>query len=600
MSGLYYLRAYLRRHARIILLGFGFIVVSNLLGLVLPYIIALAIDNVSNHGLSSETFIFALILMGTALVTGVFQLGARFIISATSRDIEFEIRNDLYKHFVKLELSFFQQRKLGDLVARATNDMSAVRMLLGPGINNLLNTSVAILATFIVMASINLRLMLYVLVILPLMSILFGSLNSRLHKSYRKVQDQFGEVSAKAQENFSGIRVVKAYAQEHEELQSFNITNSEYVKRSIQFLRLDTLLWPAMYMISGIAAAVLLWQGGADVIQGKISLGQLVQFNTYVAQLTWPMISLGWVTNLFQQGSASLARIREVMEYQPEIIDSALTNPEAQITAGAISVQHVSMRYDAGEVLHDISFEVPAGHSLAIVGATGAGKSTLVNLLTRTFEPTEGAIYIDGNEIRTIPLEELHKAVGYVPQESFLFSMTLAENVAYGNPDMSREEIANALDISQLSKDIADFPHGLDTIIGERGVTLSGGQKQRSGIARAVAKNPMILILDDSLSSVDTNTEAEILRRMRVFMKNRTAIIIAHRISAVKEMDNIIVLADGKIAEQGTHNELINHKGFYHSLYRRQLLGEELSLDAGDLNSENFDTKSYSNSATNE
>ena len=582
MAGMLYLRAYARRHLVAILGGVAFIFVANALNLVLPYIIGLGVDDVQRHGLTNAIGGLAWLLIGTACVTAIFQFGARYVISAVSRRIEYELRNDLFRHYERLELAYFQQRKLGDLVARATNDLTAIRMFLGPGINNLLNTVVALALTLIVMARIDGQLTLYTAVVLPMITLLFLLVSGQIRQRFQKLQDQFGVVSARAQENFSGIRVVKAYAQETAELAAFNTTNRVYRELGVSYARYYAILWPAMFFIAGSASALLLWRGGVDVIAGRISLGQLVQFNVYLAQLTWPMIALGWFVNLAQQGQASLNRLREVMEYTPAIADGPQTDPAAQITDGAIALRNVTLTYGDTTVLHDISLDIPAGTSLAIVGATGSGKSSLANLITRTFEPQSGAILIDGHPIPTIPLAELHRAIGYVPQESFLFSISIAENVAFGAPDAPAAQLDEAMEIAQLAKDVVDFPDGARTMVGERGVSLSGGQKQRAGIARAVAKHPQVLILDDALSSVDTNTESEILRRLKVFMQGRTAIVIAHRVSTVKDLDQIIVLDEGRIVEQGTHNELVQHGGIYHAMYRRQLLGEELALDAGD------------------
>jgi ATP-binding cassette subfamily B multidrug efflux pump len=581
MNGLIYLRHYLRRHLGTLLVGFLLIIIANLLALTLPYVTGLAVDDIQANGNISHTGHFALILVGLALITGCAQLGARFVVNAVSREIEYELRNDLFQQFQRLELDYFQRRRLGDLVARAINDLSAIRMMLGPGINNSLNTATALLATLVVMFQIDAQLMLYTTVMLPLMTITFFILDKRISRSFKRVQDQFGIVSAQAQENFSGIRVVKAYTQEDAELGEFNRVNGEYMRRSLIYARFYSVLWPAMFFISGVAAAVLLWRGGLDVIAGRINLGQLVQFNIYLAQLTWPMIALGWVVNLFQQGQASLVRVREVLEYTPAIADGPQTNPAARVSQGAVTLRHVTLRYaDATrDALHDISVTIPPGGSLGIVGATGAGKSSLVNLITRTFEPQSGEILIDDQPIQTISLDVLHGAIGYVPQESFLFSTSIADNIGYGKLDATPDELNRAAEIAQLSKDVVDFPNGIFTVVGERGVSLSGGQKQRTSIARAVAQDPQILILDDALSSVDTNTEAEILRRLRDFMRNRTAIVIAHRISTVKDLDQIIVLDDGRIVEHGTHDALLRLGGIYHAMYRRQLLGEELALD---------------------
>ncbi len=581
MQGLIYLRHYLRQHVGGLLWGGVLIIAANVLALSLPYVTGLAVDDIQAHGNINNTWRFALILVGLALVTGVVQFGARYVINAISREIEYELRNNLFRQFQRLELDYFQRRRLGDLVARAINDLSAIRMFLGPGINNSLNTAAALIATLIVMFQIDRQLMLYTTVMLPLMTVTFLILDKRISQSFKRVQDQFGIVSAQAQENFSGIRVVKAYTQEAAELDAFNNVNGEYMRRSLIYARFYSVLWPAMFFISGLAAVVLLWRGGVDVIAGRIQLGQLVQFNIYLVQLTWPMIALGWVVNLFQQGQASLVRVREVLEYDPTIKDGPQTNPDARVAAGAVTLRGVTLRYadSAHDALSDINVAIPAGGSLGIVGATGSGKSSLVNLLTRTFEAQSGDILIDEQPIRSIPLHELHAAVGYVPQESFLFSTSIADNIAYGKPDATKDELERAAEIAQLAKDVVDFPDGIFTVVGERGVSLSGGQKQRTSIARAVAKNPQILILDDALSSVDTNTEAEILRRLHAFMQGRTSIVIAHRISTVKDLDQIIVLDEGRIVERGTHDELLRHGGIYHAMYRRQLLGEELGID---------------------
>jgi len=583
MTGMLFLRGYMRRHLRAVFAGIVLIIGANALSLVLPFLIGRAVDEVRPHsGVLGTVIRWVVLLVAIACVTGIFQFGARYVISAASRRIEYEMRNDLFRHFQRLELSYFHERRLGDLVARATNDLSAIRMFLGPGINNLLNTTFALTLTLIVMSRIDGQLMLYAMIILPLMTILFLLISGQMQRRFQRVQDQFGLVSARAQENFSGIRVVKAYAQEAAELEAFNETNRVYRQLGVAYARYYAILWPAMFFIAGAAGALLLWRGGAEVIAGHISLGQFVQFNIYLAQLTWPMIALGWFVNLYQQGQASLNRLREVMDYVPIIVDGPATDPAARITAGAISLRHVTLRYGDVEVSHDLSFDVPAGTSLAIVGATGSGKSSIVNLITRTFEPQEGEIVIDDHEIRTLPLAELRRAIGYAPQEALLFSISIAENVGFGALDAAADELSAAIEVAQLSNDIADFPHGAETMVGERGVSLSGGQKQRVGIARAIAKQPQILILDDALSSVDTNTEAEILRRLKVFMQGRTSIVIAHRISTVKDLDHIIVLEGGRIAEQGSHNALVQRGGIYHDMYRRQLLGEELGIDAPD------------------
>jgi ATP-binding cassette subfamily B protein len=526
------------------------------------------------------------------LAQAVIGFFGRYILAEVSRKIEYELRAELFKYFEKLELDYFQHNKLGDLVARATNDLTAVRGLLGPGISNFMNTTVAFTATIIFMLTIDVRLTLYSASVLPLISVVFYLVARKIEQSYKSVQDQFGEVSAQAQENLSGIRSVKAYTQEDYELEAFRTANQEYVRRSINYAKLYALLWPAMYFLAGLASVILLWRGGLDVIEGRLTLGQLVQFTGYLAQLTWPMIAFGWVVNLFQQGAASMIRINEVMKHQPTIadpvnLDEALSRDGATIKdrlRGKVEFRHVSFTYTEREVLHDINIRVRAGSSLAIVGPTGTGKSTLVNLVPRMFDVSRGQVLIDDVDVREIPLALLRRQIGFVPQETFLFSVPLAENIGFGVEKLSKERLQEVMQYAQLSKDVEDFPDGVATMIGERGVTLSGGQKQRTSLARAIAKEPTILILDDAMSSVDTHTEADILKHLQTVMRGRTTIVISHRCSTVKNLDHIVVLDEGRIVEEGTHETLLQLGGQYAEMYRRQLLGEELEdSDNGDI-----------------
>ncbi len=574
------LRGYMARYWVLLVGGFAFIIAANLVALVPPLVIAHVIDGLNRRQLTtSDLPRYAALLVLVGLGAGILQFFSRYVVNSVSRRVEYDLRSALFRQFQRLDLEYFQNAKLGDLVARATNDLSQVRMMLGPGISNLCNTVVAFSLTAIVMISIDLRLTVYSLTVMPLITVLFVVLRHGIEQRYRRVQDQFGAVSAQAQENFSGIRVVKAYVQEQHELEAFDAANGQYVRMSISFARLNALLWPSMYAISGLAVALLLWRGGIDVITGRIALGQFVRFNAYLAALTWPMIALGWTFNLFQQGTASMSRVREVMDAPPAIADSALTRADAIPRSGEVEFQHVSLSYAGHEVLHDISIHISAGSSLGIVGHTGAGKSSLVNLIPRVYDATEGQVLVDGVDVREIPLAALRSVIGYVPQETFLFSVSVAENVGFGVAELTHDQLEHTLDVAQMQRDVADFPSGAQTMVGERGVTLSGGQKQRTGIARAVARDPLVLILDDALSSVDTNTEAEILKRLRAVMSGRTSIVIAHRISTVKHMDQIIVIEDGRIAERGTHATLVAAGGLYADMYRRQLLSDELAVE---------------------
>jgi len=592
MSALIALRSYLFRYKVAIIGGFLILILTNAVALILPYLIRLAVDSLHAGTDPGLLLRYGLLIVCVGLAQAVIGFFGRYILAEVSRKIEYELRAELFKYFEKLELDYFQHNKLGDLVARATNDLTAVRGLLGPGISNFMNTTVAFTATIIFMLTIDVRLTLYSASVLPLISVVFYLVARKIEQSYKLVQDQFGEVSAQAQENLSGIRSVKAYTQENYELEAFRTANQEYVRRSINYAKLYTLLWPAMYFLAGLASVILLWRGGLDVIEGRLTLGQLVQFTGYLAQLTWPMIAFGWVVNLFQQGAASMIRINEVMKHQPTItdpvnLDEALSRDGAAIKdrlRGKVEFRHVSFTYTEREVLHDINIRVRAGSSLAIVGPTGTGKSTLVNLVPRMFDVSRGQVLIDNVDVREIPLALLRRQIGFVPQETFLFSVPLAENIGFGVEKLSKERLQEVMQYAQLSKDVEDFPDGVATMIGERGVTLSGGQKQRTSLARAIAKEPTILILDDAMSSVDTHTEADILKHLQTVMRGRTTIVISHRCSTVKNLDHIVVLDEGRIVEEGTHETLLQLGGLYAEMYRRQLLGEELEdSDNGDI-----------------
>jgi len=511
-------------------------------------------------------------------VEAVFRILTRLTVLDASRLIEARMRRDLFVHLQGMELAYFQHQRIGDLMARLTNDLQAVRMMSGMGISQGAQTLITFGFALAAMFALSPRLTLIALVLLPLSSLTFALIGRRVHVRFERLQAKFSDIAAKAQENFSGIRVVKAFAQEDREIRDFTRIAREYFGRAMSLVRMQGAVWPTMSLILGLAVLGVLYIGGRDTIDSHLTIGQLVQFVAYLQLLSLPMVQIGQISNQIQSGWASLGRLQEIFNATPAIADPS--DPVNAPIAGGIELRHVSFGYGATEVLHDISFTVAPKHSLAIVGRTGAGKSTLVNLIPRLFDATSGEVLIDGVDIRRYPLQALRRAIGYVPQEPFLFSLPLRDNVGFGLDDgLIEEKLQWAGDVSQLNADVDDFPARYDTMIGERGVTLSGGQKQRLALARAVAKAPAILILDDALSAVDTQTEAEILRRLRGVVRERTSILVAHRISTVKDADEIIVLDRGRIAERGTHSALLERKGLYAAMYRRQLLEEELEVD---------------------
>ncbi len=573
---------YVRRHRLPLLAGLLVAATAALVGIIPPVLLGRAVKTLKDGNVDLQVLLnYSLMILGVALCSSLLGFGIRRLIGGTSYVIENEIRTDLFGQFMRLDQQFYGEHHTGDLMARSTNDLSSVRQMLGQGLIQICGPGLLVLAASAMMISIDWRLALVALTMLPLISISFVVIGKRMRERFSLVQTQFGHLSTRAQENFSGIRTIKAYAQERHEIDDFRRANEDYRRLNLRYVLLDGLIWPMMALLIGLTAGLILLVGGQAVASGRIDLQQFVQFNGYVGLLTWPMIALGWTVTLYQQGSASLQRINEILTHQPTVRSPASpARPAAW--QGAVEFRGVGVRYGDHWVVRDISLSVPAGGSLAIVGATGAGKTTLINLLGRVQDPTEGAVLVDGHNVRDLPLDELRQHIGYVSQDTFLFSVPLKENVTFGRPDATAAQIDDALLVSQLVNDVPQFPEGLETLLGERGVTLSGGQKQRAAIARAILRDPTILVLDDAMSSVDTHTAAEILRQLRRVMTGRTSIIIAQRIATVKEADTIVVLHKGQIAERGTHAELVKHNGLYAAMYRRELLQSEMEVVESD------------------
>jgi ATP-binding cassette, subfamily B, multidrug efflux pump len=573
---------YLKKYRASYSIGTICVFCNNGVWIFFPLVLRRAIDDLRMGVNQQKLLTYSLLLLGVAAIKGIFQFLTRWIMIGISREIEFDLRNDLFRHLESLSYSYYQRTRTGDIMARATNDLNAVRMLLGPAIMYSANTIVFTAGALVFMLSISPKLTLYAFLPLPAVSIVVQYFGKLIHERFEKIQAMFSEISARAQENFSGARVIRAYVQEEPEIAAFETSNREYINRSLKLVRLMGMLWPTLETMLGLAIVLVLWLGGREVLNGHITAGGFVAFNTYMVQLTWPVIALGWVINIFQRGTASMGRINEILVEKPEIEDSpevkaAGDGPRlAQIT-GEIEFRGLNFAYNGVPVLHDINLRIPAGSSLAIVGPTGSGKTTLVSLIPRIYDAGLGSVWIDGKPVREYPIETLRRQIGFVPQETFLFSETVRENIAFGKEDATDEAVRSAAEAANIATDIEEFPEQYQTTVGERGITLSGGQKQRTAIARAIIRNPRILILDDALSSVDTHTEDKILNHLREIMQDRTTIFISHRVSTVRNADRIAVLHAGRVVELGTHDELLARNGYYSDLYNKQLLEEELA-----------------------
>lgn len=570
---------YLRRYRAPMLFGSFCVMASNAFAVISPWVLQRAIDALG-AGQKTGYSIFALQILGATFVQAVFLFLMRKIMIGVSRDIEYELRNDLYGHLQLLSTSYYNRMYTGDLMSRCNNDLSAVRMVLGPAIMYSVNTLFTFAFALVRMLQIKPSLTVLALAPLPLISVLVTRYGKVIHTRFKDVQEQFSQISTAVQENLSGIKVVKAFGREEHEIEMFRGQNRKYLLLNRRLVQVWGVLYPLVEMMAGAGILIVLWYGGRQVIQGRLTLGEFVAFNSYLAMLIWPSIALGWVVNITQRGAASMSRLNEIFNERPEISDPAVPAVPAQYSVrGKIEFRDVTFGYKPDHpVLKNLSFTIQPGQTAAFVGGTGGGKTSLLQLIPRMYEPSSGEILIDDIPLKSLPLSILRKQVGFVPQDAFLFSDTIADNIAFGVDNATPETVHSAARTAAFEEDVLAFPKKFETVIGERGITLSGGQKQRATIARAVLKDPAILVLDDSFSNVDTHTEERILQNLREFRQGRTCLLVSHRVSTIQDADWIYVLEGGRIVEQGKHTDLLAHKGLYFDMYQMQLIEEELHM----------------------
>lgn len=579
MRNLRTLKKYFARYKTKLSWGVVFILLSNIGLVYIPLLLKDAIDILQIKITTEKIFYYVSLIAITSLLSGIFRYYIRQTIIVVSREIEYDLRFDFWQKIQKLSLRYFQNNSTGNIMAHATNDINAVRMFIGPAVMYSIDTGIRLVMVIAIMVSLNFSLTIYSLIPLPLLSVLVYKVGKKIHEKYTLIQEKFSDLTTKAQENFSGIRIIKSYVREESEINEFKKLSNEYLQRNMNMIKYQAIIHPILFLITGLSIIIVIWLGGYKVISNELTIGEITAFIAYLGILIWPMIAFGWVLNIIQQAEASMKRLNRIFSEANEIEDSKITINSLTDIHGDIEFKNVSFKY--GEhlplVLDNVSLKIPKGSTLAIMGFTGSGKTTFINLIPRLYDVTNGEVLLDGFDVKKIPLDILRANIGLVPQESFLFSDTVANNISYGLKEINKEKVIEVSRISAFDKDVNAFTQGYDTIVGERGITFSGGQKQRTSIARALAIDPKILILDDSFSAVDTHTEEEILTNLKSFMKNRTSIIISHRISTVKDSDNIIVLHKSKIAEQGTHDELVALNGIYADLHFKQLLEKELA-----------------------